>query len=184
MASLLSLAATAPAVVAAAAAALRVLLAARPARTGRRDHLPALLAGRSPPRAARSSSTIELALNDAERSRGLMFREQARPLRGHAVRLLPGDAGQLLDEEHADPARHGVHRRRRHGPPRPCQCRAAVDRAIPQPVPVRAVLEINGGSARLARHQAGRQGQSIRSSATPERIVHFDPGSASQASAQ
>ena len=119
-------------------------------RTGQRCPLQALVARGGRPAAGTSSSTSSWRLNDTQRSRGLMFREKPRALRRHAVRFPPGSAGQLLDEEHADPARHDLHRRRRHDPARsiPTPCRMSTD-TIPSQFPVRGVLEINGGSAKL-----------------------------------
>jgi uncharacterized membrane protein (UPF0127 family) len=93
---------------------------------------------------------VELALNDTERARGLMFRKQLGPYEGMLFDFYKEMPGQLLDEEHPDPARHDLHRRRRHG--EACPCNAAlplVDRPVPSRFPVRAVLEINGGSAAL-----------------------------------
>ena len=69
------------------------------------------------------------------------------PLLRHALRLRPAAAGGLLDEEHADPARHALLRRRR--PADPDQEPGAAARRDPGRGRRRGpyVLEINGGLA-------------------------------------
>jgi uncharacterized membrane protein (UPF0127 family) len=92
---------------------------------------------------------VELALNDAERARGLMFREKLGPYEGMLFdfyqeapvgfwmknTLIPLDmlfiaADGTIRSIHANAVPHSVE-------------------TIPSKFPVRAVLEINGGSAKL-----------------------------------
>ena len=51
---------------------------------------------------------VEVVDTDKGREQGLMFRECDAAVRRHAFRLRHAAAGGVLDEEHADPARHAV----------------------------------------------------------------------------
>jgi hypothetical protein len=99
------------------------------------------------------SFKVELATTPAQMELGLLYRQNlAAPIPG-TVSIPASSVSRPSDEEHADPPRHAVHRRRRAYPPD----RRAHDPAVHQPHPsgdpVRAVLEINGGAAeRLGIH--------------------------------
>ena len=100
--------------------------------------------------------TVELATNDAERERGLMFRKE-----------LPEGHGMLFDFQHDQPVAFWMHNTyisldmifiRGDGRIARIEenAKPESDRLIPSGAPVRAVLEVIAGTARQARHQAGR----------------------------
>ena len=99
--------------------------------------------------------TVELATNDAERSRGLMFRKE-----------LPDGHGMLFDFEREQPVSFWMHNTYIsldmifiRGDGRILRIADSTeplsDRLIPSGGPVRAVLEVIGGTARKARHRRG-----------------------------
>ena len=76
---------------------------------------------------------IELAQTPDEREIGLMNREKLPGRPGHAVRVRRAAAGDDVDEEHADPARHAVHGRRMASSrtSRPTRSRCRSTRSLP-----------------------------------------------------
>ena len=103
--------------------------------------------------------TIELAATPGERARGLMYRQSMRPDHGMLFDFQTQQPVGVLDEEHAVAAGHAVHRR----------ARAPSSRSLPTPrrsrrrrssasEPIRAVLELNAGTAAKLRDRARGQG--------------------------
>ena len=70
--------------------------------------------------AGERSFTIEIADDLSERSAGLMFRETMDDDHGMLFVFAETQAGRLLDEEYADAARPGLHRRRTAGSATSC----------------------------------------------------------------
>ena len=104
---------------------------------------------------------VELAADDAERERGLMFRKE-----------LPEGQGMLFDFQHDQPVAFWMHNTYIsldmifiRGDGRIARIEESAkpesDRLIPSGAPVRAVLEVIAGTASQTRHQAGRPGRRL-----------------------
>jgi uncharacterized membrane protein (UPF0127 family) len=126
-----------------------VLVLLGPARAGGRDTLEIVSAS------GVHAFTVELATNDEERSRGLMFRKE-----------LPQGSGMLFDFQHDQPVAFWMHNTYIsldmifiRGDGRIMRIAESTeplsDRMVPSGAPVRAVLEVIAGTARQLGIKAG-----------------------------